>query len=62
MNEIIIKITIPESSYKDWVDFEQGGVPQVAKNLNRDLRRIFDDMGIEGAEIEATIMKRNDTH
>lgn len=54
MSEITVKISIPESEYKQWNDYESGGVEKSTQTLKRELRDIFDKLGIRDFELEVT--------
>lgn len=53
MDEVTITITIPESEYKKWNEYETDGVALVKMNLKRDLREALKNLYIRDFEIEA---------
>lgn len=52
MEEVTITITIPESEYKKWNEYETDGVTLVRMNLKRDLREALKNLHIRDFEIE----------
>lgn len=48
MEDIVIKITIPESEYKNW----RGDKETMKQELLIDVREYFDSLGVNDFEIE----------
>lgn len=53
--EITVKITISESVYKDWSDYEVDGIAMVKQNLQKDFREACNKLGINDFEIEVDV-------
>lgn len=53
-NEIIIKITIPESEYKEWNEYQVHGIEGAMESIKDDVRQRLRQDFVRNFEIEVT--------